>query len=148
MAQGNDLQGKMISETEAIDIAYEFLGIQENKDAFGYLVWRLDQLDKAYWLVMIGSQQSIHTVANVDAASGALLEWANLSEPNTWSLLTPEQVSTFIGDIEVQEMRLVWKPCQASLSPLYPLWEVRITGNIIYVDHQGKIWHELSKGHA
>ncbi|GAG52070.1 unnamed protein product, partial [marine sediment metagenome] len=60
----------MISETEAIEIAYEFLGIQENIDACGYLVWRLDQLNEAYWLVTIGSQQSIHTVVNVDAASG------------------------------------------------------------------------------
>ena len=43
---------------------------------------------------------------------------------------------------------LVWQPCQASLSPLYPLWRVSGATRSVFVDQQERCWVRLSAARA
>jgi hypothetical protein len=44
--------------------------------------------------------------------------------------------------------QLVWQPCHASLSPLYPFWRVTGPHGTRFVDQQERCWNRLPDARA
>ncbi|HXH27012.1 MAG TPA: hypothetical protein VNG90_03880 [Candidatus Acidoferrum sp.] len=121
-----------ITEAQALAIAARVNGAQQLVAGI-YKVARLDR-SEAYYIVASGQQGGQGNLVAVDAAAGAVMGSATTKLLDTSWLATepPYQPGA----------RLVWAPCQISLSPLYPFWQVGSSATQ-YVDHRGKIWHQL-----
>ena len=111
--------------------------------------WRVERLDRpgdAYFLVVFGDEQRSFGVATVDAASGVFGSSARLDGRGVHRVLDASAaVATALSPYiaPTQSPRLVWRPCSASRSPLYPIWEVVTDSNTLFVDQQGHLWSRL-----
>lgn len=137
-----------ISEETAREIARSEIGLPPGTAGGAWLVHRLDEPDEHYWLVALGVETSETAVAAVDATDGSLMSWANIGLLGRFSLLPPQEAAALTGQPGAQAIRLVWRPCRASYSPLYPLWEVQTAETTVYVNQQGQVWQELVSGRA
>jgi Disulfide bond isomerase protein N-terminus len=112
-------------------------------------VRRLDRPGGGYYLVVLGRRGASVAVVALEADAGRVLSWAAL--PGTGEHL-PVAQDDAIARAHLDgpaDAELVWKISAASRSPLYPLWEVRAGGRILYVDQSGKTWDRLeAPGHG
>lgn len=132
-----------ISFDEAIARARAKMGLKATVAA---RVWRIRQLDRpgsAYYLIVFGEDQAAVAVAAIGAADGEIRASAHLPGHGPHLTIDATQAVTLAGLERSAQVSLVWQPCRASLSPLYPLWEVRTATETVYVDQQGLIWQEL-----
>ena len=136
-----------ISEETAREIARAEIGMPPETAGEAWLVHRLDRPDDDYWLLALGGETQAAAAA-VDAADGRLMSWANIGQPEGLRLLPALEAAALSGQPGAQTTRLVWRPCQASYSPLYPLWEVESAERTVYVNQQGQVWQELETGRA
>ena len=91
---------------------------------------------------MLRDRNRTVAVATVNAATGDIRESAKIANGSSPIQITAERAAKISGVRAVKTVELVWQPCRASRSPLYPVW--RVTGDIVvYVDQQGKVWREL-----
>jgi len=98
-----------------------------------------------YYLVLAGTQEAPVAAAVVDARSAEIGISAKLSGA-TWPwLLSEDAAIARAGLAPPVRTRLVWAPCTASLSPLYPLWEVSNGAERIFVDNSGRRWPVLTR---
>jgi hypothetical protein len=112
-------------------------------------VWpvrRLDRPDDSYYLVVFGENQAALGVVAVGAARGEIQTWANLPGLKAHLALQEREAIERAGLGGGETAELVWTPCRATRSPLYPLWEVRTATRVVYVDQQGIAWPEVSPG--
>lgn len=146
-----------ISAAQALEIACAAYG--GSAAAEPELVERLDG-GQPYYLVGLHESAGRFQLVAVNAISGAIM--ASAATAHSWSLLSREQAIAQLSDTQTPadrqpkpsppanhssrefSIRLVWKPSRASLSPLYPLWQVSdSSGRSVYVDHTGHIWPQL-----
>jgi hypothetical protein len=109
-------------------------------------VWRVRRLDRelaAYYLVVFGPDAAAIAVAAVDAGDGRIQTWARLPGQRPHVEIDALRATEIAGLGPSSQAELVWRPCRASQSPLYPLWEVRAVMETVYVDQQGVIWRLL-----
>jgi hypothetical protein len=107
-----------------------------------YLVERLDK-GAPYFLVIFGKPESPGMVVAVDALDGAILSSAQIERVKSPWLLEKAEAVKLAGGGQPLAARLVWAPSRATLSTFYPLWEVTSESGRVYVDHSGKLWHDL-----
>ena len=82
-------------------------------------------------------------VAAVAATDGDVRTSA-LLEGRGPHLTMPERGARALSNLEEPvTAELVWKPCHASLSSLYPIWELRGGSRTRYVDQAGHVYDEL-----
>ena len=134
-----------LSKEAAILTAREALATTDLADA--RVVERFDRPGQVYYLVLFGGAQATSAIAAVDAQSGSLMGAARLSGSGPHLQIEREQ-ATRLSSLSEPHARLVWQPCRASLSPLYPLWQITGTNGEAFVDQQGKCWPSLSPAHA
>ncbi len=134
----------MIRVADVVAAAQARLGLGEDTAAYAQRIRREDRPgDSFYFLVILGEPLRPRGVAAVDAATGDVMEWADL--PGTRPHLTvkaPEAKSRagFPGDAKAE---MVWRPCRASRSPLYPIWRLSFGDRVAFVDQQGVVWDSL-----
>jgi hypothetical protein len=129
----------MIGETDAIVRARRALGFGDTIQSRGWLVHRLDRPNQSYFLVELGGENTPDAVATVDSISGEVTHSARLPHPSR--LKTPQEL---LGEnLGAPDVTLVWQPCDASRSPLYPLWQIRTKDDLFYLDQSGQRWYQL-----
>lgn len=111
------------------------------------LVARLDGTGH-YWLVPWYDQGAITAVVQVDAASGRMLSAGRLPVPVQRIVPAPaeaaEAVARQCGQPPSGELRLVWRPCRESSSPLAPLYEVPTASGEVFVAVDGSVHRSLT----
>ena len=135
-----------IGETEAIARALERLALSDATPARAVLVSRLEPPEGAYYLVVLGDPSAALGIAAVDASSGEVTQWATLAGDAPHLLPDREAAIQRAGASSARRAELVWRPCPASRSPLYPLWEIDTGDEVVYVDHAGQVWPSLEPG--
>ena len=115
--------------------------------ADAYRVARLDQSGSDYYLMVFGKPGQSVAVAAV-GANGEIQSSARLPGTAGHSSLDVNEARRRSGLVGSTEARLVWRPCQASRSSLYPLWEIRSGPHRVYVDFQGVVWKDLECSRA
>jgi hypothetical protein len=135
---------KEISVAEAIARAQDELGFGAAIPVKAWHVRRLDHPDDAYYLVVIGEEQNALAVAAVGAKAGEIRTSARLSSGQSPLRINKSEAINFAGEGASNGVELVWQPCVASRSPLYPLWLVRTSSGSVYVDQQGNVWKQLN----
>jgi hypothetical protein len=135
-----------ISEASARDIARTVTNLPGGTEGHTWLVRRLDRQDEYYWLVALGSESAVEAVVAVEAADGKVMNYARLAPPGSFGLLSAEEAVRVLEEPGFQAVELVWMPCRASYSPLYPLWEVRTKDRTVYINQQRQMWEILDVG--
>ena len=132
-----------ITFEEAIASARAEMGLDTSVAGHAWRIRRLDRPGDAYFLVVLGEAQAAVAVVTVGMHAGEIVASARL--PGTGPHLAVDAGEALqlarLGENARAEM--VWRPCRASLSPLYPLWEVRTDLETVYVDQQSKVWPAL-----
>lgn len=132
-----------ISPEAAIARAQHETGVGEAVGARAWRVRRLDRPEHAYYLVVFGNEGAAGAVAAVDAATGAVNVSARLVSGASPLAVDAAEAAALAAGGQDARVELVWRPCRASRSPLYPLWEVCTAAAVVYVDQQRAVWHDL-----
>lgn len=135
-----------ISDNQAIDLARQSLGLDPAVPAQALEVKRLDQIGRSYFLVIFGDNGASVAIAAVDTKCSDIQSSAVLSGKRAHLTLTRDAAISLVDTSNETQADLVWQPCDASLSPLYPLWRVCSANSTSYVDMNGKVWHSLQTG--
>jgi hypothetical protein len=106
------------------------------------LVERLDQ-GNPYFLIVFGDPGLSGAVVAVDALAGEITLSAKLERVERPWLLEKAKAIELAGCTQPLAARLVWAPSRATRSPFYPLWEVTCESKQVYIDRDGRTWHEL-----
>jgi hypothetical protein len=132
-----------ISPQEATTRARAQAAVELSVPARSWHVRRLDRPGESYYLVVFGADGAV-AVAAVSADKGEILTWASLPGQTTHQVIEAQDAAKLAGITQDAKAELVWQPCRATRSLLYPLWEIRTSANTVYVDQQGKVWANLA----
>lgn len=132
-----------LTAQDAVARALAELGSATETTAQTWLVERLDRTDDRYYLVVLYAAESPVAVAAIGAIQGELRSAARLGGGGAPIALSADQALARAGATQDAKADLVWRPCRASLSPLYPLWRVRMAAGTRYVDQQGAVLQSL-----
>lgn len=132
-----------ISDGQAIDLARRSLGLDLTVPARVFEVTRLDQTERSYFLVIFGEEGASVAISAVDIKCADIQTSAVLNGERPHLAITSDAAVRVVASTSATQTDLVWQPCEASLSPLYPLWRVRSANSTSYVDLNGKIWRSL-----
>ncbi len=132
-----------VSHEEAISRARRALSVAPSAGAQAWRVRRLDRPGAAYYLVVFGDEHAATGVATVDAVRGEVGVSARLPGRGPHLTVDDRRALDLAGLGSGAQLELVWQPCRASRSPLYPLWQVRADSLTMYVDQQSNVWREL-----
>jgi hypothetical protein len=130
----------------AIERVREALSLGNRIPGRAAYVARLDRPGTGYYLVWFGAENATMAVAAVDAASGEVSSHADLPGSGPHLAVTAEEATRRAGATGIGTPRLVWRPCRASFSMLFPFWEVTTAGGLVYIDQQRHLWTELEAG--
>lgn len=134
-----------LSADEAIDRARKSLDIPAQVTARAFRVRRLDRPQAGYYLVLFGEDDATIGVATLDAGSGEAMSSAQLPGRGPHISINQAQAVDLAGMGKDAHAEMVWKPCRATRSLLYPLWEIHDGTKTVFVDQQGTVWQELEE---
>ena len=134
-----------LSENEATTRARAALNLLDTVPGHAWHVRRLDREDDAYYLVVFGELDAAIAVVAVGAERGEVRTSARLPGRLPHLTIDAAQARARTNMGSDAQAELVWMPSRASRSPLYPLWEIQSGGRVVYVDHQGVTWVDLSE---
>ena len=137
-----------LSADEVITHASLALGDVDTLQAQIWRVERLDHPDRVYYVVVFGDEQAAIAVAAMDAYTGELLSAARLPGVRAHLSIDTRQALQIAGLADTAIAKLVWRPCRASLSPLYPIWQVSSVAGTVFIDQNGGRWDRLSPASA
>jgi hypothetical protein len=132
-----------IAPKEAILRARKALGLPASVSGQALHVERLDAPASAYYLILLASGGRKRHVALINARTGAIDQDAELTGNASHIMVNKEQAIAAARLGGHPSARLVWRPCRASHSPLYPIWEISSESERRYVDQQGRLWDVL-----
>jgi hypothetical protein len=132
-----------IKQEDAIRKVRTKLGFEDSTPARAWTVRRLDRPSEAYHLVQLGDPNAAVAVATVDTHTGEVGVHARLPGVGPHITVDAQLAIEMAAKGEAAQAELVWMPCSASESPLYPLWEVRTPSGVKYVDQQRRIHDKL-----
>jgi hypothetical protein len=135
-----------LSTDEAIGRARDAIAAVGVSAARAWRVRRIDLAGDSYYLVVFGADAAAIAVVVVGAARGEIRSWATLSGTDPHRIIPSEEAIELAGTETSAQAELVWKPCSASRSPLFPLWEIRTPGHVVYVDQQRHVWPSIDAG--
>ncbi|MFP3559164.1 hypothetical protein SB861_52315 [Paraburkholderia sp. SIMBA_049] len=111
-------------------------------------VWqveRSDRIGEAYYLIVFGDEQAPTAICAVAANGGTIMASAKLGGTNR-HIKVDETDALKIANLDASDAKLVWQPCRASFSPLYPFWRVSNPSRTVFIDQQGNCWDGLPSG--
>lgn len=133
-----------LPEDEAIRRGARELGVDAQSVRRVWPVAWIDRPEDSAYLAEFEDAQGL-VIALLDAATGVPKQTARLPAGGTSTIAVDEgEARRRAGAGAEASARLVWKPCQASRSPLYPIWEIRDGERVAYVDQRGRVWSELA----
>jgi hypothetical protein len=137
-----------ISPQKAIATARREMGVESGVAAQALRVTRFNGDAEDYYLILFGPTSGTTAVATVGAESDLMHSSANVGGLRPHLSISAEEAENIVQSAHPIEdpswqVTAVWKPCPASWSPFYPLWQVSSKVRTYYVDQQGKIWTEL-----
>jgi hypothetical protein len=132
-----------IEPSSAAALAAAALELDPHAASTTHIVERLDG-GNPYFLVVFGETNAPHAIAAVDALSGDVASSARFErQRKAW--LSDAPTATALAQLPAPAVaRLVWSPSRASLSPLYPLWEIAHGAQRVYIDRDGRRWDSLT----
>jgi hypothetical protein len=130
---------------DAIRKAKRKLGFEDSTPAKAWTIRRLDHPSETYYLVQLGDPNAPNAVAIVDPDTGEVGVYARLSGGGSHIRVDSQTAIKLVAGKENAKAELVWMPCTASESPLYPFWEVRTPSGVRYVNQQGRIHDKLDR---
>ncbi len=134
-----------LTQDEAIRRGGQKLGIDPRFMSQVWPVARLDRPESDYYLTEFHTGKDEKVIAVLDAATGSPIHSARLpAGAHSTITMGADDAKAHSDAGEDAIARLVWKPCNVSHSPLYPIWQVRQGTRVVYVDQGGRIWHELA----
>ena len=106
----------------------------------------VEQLDggNPYYLVILAGENDTGAIAAIDAVQGNMMVSARLEAVPHTLPIDKRRALELANFPEPATARLVWKASRASLSPLYPIWQVTNEAASVYVTQSGKVYNELS----
>jgi hypothetical protein len=124
------------------------------------LVQRLDIPDTFYYLLPMERNQKVTAFLSVDALYGNFRGGQVLDKPVRNPFVDrkriirkllghPVELGDKLGKVIIRDGAfcfypiMVWKPCQESRSPYYPLYMITIGNRSIFVGYDGKIYSQL-----
>lgn len=134
-----------ISPEDGIERARSQLGLAPLTPARACRVRRIDGPEKVYYLIVFGDPDATVAVAAVDAMTAEVMTSAVLRAIGPHLTVDADQALQK-ARLAGSHAELVWRPCRASFSPLYPFWQISSGTETIYVDQQGKVWTTLESG--
>ena len=135
-----------LSAAEAVERARSRLGLDARTPARAERVRRLDRPGESYYFVLFGADDATSAVAAVEAAGGDVASSARLASLAPHMGVGRERALELAGLGGGARAELVWLPCRATRSQLYPLWEVSAGGARVFVDQQGNVLRRLDAG--
>jgi len=136
-----------LTPDEAAVVARQAVGASAAVKARAWQVVRLDRTGEAYYLVVLGDDRAAVGVAAIRADTGEKMTSARL-EGTRQHLSVDAARALQLAKLGNASVQLVWQPCQASLSPLYPFWCVTSATRSVFVDQQERCWDRLSAARA
>jgi hypothetical protein len=131
-----------ISTDDGIMRARSQLGLGPLTPARAWRVRRIDWPGKAYYLIVFGDAEATVAVAAIDAMSADVMASAVIQGAGPHLTVDADRALRK-ARLRGAQAELVWKPCRASLSPLYPFWQVSSGTETVYIDQQGAVWTTL-----
>jgi hypothetical protein len=133
-------------EARAILAARQALKLETEAEARVYRVHHLDR-NGDYLFIEFGPAAGVVAVATVDVI-GEVMGFTRLPGVGPHLGVTRARALEIAGATEAKasQAQLVWRPCRASQSPMYPFWAVKVGGVIVYVDQSGRVWLQLETG--
>lgn len=131
-----------ITAAQAEAVAAVVVHAQDTTASAAHLVERLDE-GNPYFLIIFGEPGSPGAIVTVDALAGDVTSSAQLERVDSPWLLEKAKAVELAGCVRLLASRLVWAPSRATRSPFYPLWELTCESGRVYVDREGKVWHQL-----
>jgi hypothetical protein len=135
-----------LTPEEAVERARTAFDLETTLEGRAWPVHAIDGNGPAYFLVVLGPAATPIAVAVIDAGTEQLRTSARLGGTAPHLPLGPEEALRRAGFTRLARIRLVWAPTRQSMSPLYPLWEVKEEAKVAYVDQQGRVWAHLEPG--
>ncbi len=132
-----------VSGETAVERARAVLALSDRVPGHARYVERMDLPGIGYYLVVLGEESAAVGVAAVDGMTGEVISYASAAGARPHLPVNAARASELAGAAPVAAPRLVWCPCRASQSMLSPIWEIRTTDGLIYVDQQGQVWTQL-----
>jgi hypothetical protein len=112
--------------------------------------WRVERIDRpgqAYYLVIFGDDRSPVAVAAVTVDTGERMTSAFLN--GTRPHLSVDAARALrLANVDRGVAKLVWRPCSASMSALYPFWSVTSSTGTVFIDQLEKRWDRLEATRA
>jgi hypothetical protein len=136
-----------LTPDEAAVVARQAVGASAAVKARAWRVVRLDRIGESYFLVVLGDDRAAVAVAAIRADTGETMTLARL-EGIRQHFLVDAARALQLANLSNASAELVWQPCQASLSPLYPFWCVTSATRSVFVDQQERCWDRLSAARA
>jgi hypothetical protein len=132
-----------LSVVEAVARARSEMGLSDDVPARGWRVERLDRPEEAYFLTVFGPESASTAVVAISVFTGELLSSARLGGTGPHPAIDKERALALADATGSAEGRLVWQPCGATRSPMYPLWEISFSNRTVYVDQGGQVHDRL-----
>jgi hypothetical protein len=133
----------ILSEEAAVQIARTYARAEAASDARAFRVHRIDS-GRDYYLVVIGGTASAQAEVSLDAETGKVLSSARLTGSGSTIRIDAATAVARAGAEPDAPAMLVWRPCRASMSPFYPIWQVGEGNRAVFVDQAGGVWQDLS----
>jgi hypothetical protein len=134
----------VLEQNKAIERASDQLGIDPTCLTRAWLVELLDQSGKCYYLAEFLIDRGL-LIAAIDGETGLLRQQARLASVDRRPIVIDAQQARELAHAKPEApARLVWKPCEASFSPFYPIWEVEAGPRKLYIDQEGRRWNTLN----
>jgi hypothetical protein len=137
-----------ISAEGARELAGRELGLASSVPAQLWRVRRLDRPEASYCLLAFGESDAVIALAAVGIRSGVVEGSAKLAGHGPHLVVDAAGAIQRAGADASSKAELVWCPCNLSLSPFYPFWEVQAEGGKVYVDQSGRVYPHLERAIA
>ncbi len=133
----------MITKAHAIHIARSVVNLDPGLTADVFPVRRLDSKDD-YFLIIFRDKEYSYGLVIIGIRSGEVKNSARIKSRLPYLTVDKSRALHLASLKSPAQAELVWKPCQASRSPLYPIWRVWSSNKEAFIDQGGRIWKELS----
>jgi hypothetical protein len=135
----------VLSEDAAANIARAYIHETAGSAAQAYRVRRVDS-GRDYYLVVVGEKARSQAEVLVDSETGKVLGASPPQVAGSTIAIDAATAATRAGFSATAQASLVWRPSRASMSPFYPVWEVKEGSLTVFVDQSGALWRELLPG--
>jgi hypothetical protein len=136
-----------LTPDDAIARARAAVGIAAGVMARAWRVERLDRPGEAYYLVVFGGDAAATAVSQINAHTGESMKSARLGG-SAAHLAVDANTALRVAGLSGATSKLVWCPCQISMSSLHPFWQVSSPAGTVFVDQQAKRWDRILPGHG